>query len=272
VLSHLEDIPANPFAKSNLITAPITFAPNGAVRPALFRKIFELSRKVQKARLYITAQGVYEAHINGHRVSDHILAPGWTSYKHHLNYQTFDVTSLMQSKEQVLAVEVGEGWFCTRLGFNGGKRCHYGDRLALLAQLEVIFEDGEILIINSDDSWKTSVGPIISSEIYDGEVYDAFLMAKGWNKSSFDDSGWMGVEQLDFPTAKLVAPKGPPVRKIETLKAKRVLKSPKGKTIVDFGQNIVGWVHVRVSGSKGDKIVLTHTEGTQVHLRVYNPQ
>lgn len=225
---------------ATLIGAEKIKAPSGALRPVLFRKPFEVEGNIKSARLYITSQGVYEPHINGSRVGDHVLAPGWTSYKHHLNYQTFDVTSLVKSGENAIGVEVGEGWYCTRLGWGGGNRCIYGDRLALLAQLELVFENGKSTTINSDKSWKQSVGPRVASEFYDGETYDASLEVKGWSSPSFSDSDWTPVEELAFPTAKLQSPTGPPVRQTQTVKPQKVFTSPKGKTIIDFGQNLVG--------------------------------
>jgi alpha-L-rhamnosidase len=245
---------------AKLIAAARTFAPNGAMRPTLFRKSFTLSAKVQKARLYITSHGLYESHINGSRVGDHVLAPGWTSYHHHLNYQTFDVTKLLVEGENAIGVEVGEGWFCSRLGFNGGQRNFYGDRMALLAQLEIALDDGTSLRVNSDSTWRSGLGPIISSEIYDGEIYDAALEVKGWSLSTFNDQKWTSVEETTFPAAHILAPTAPPVRKIQTLSLIDTFKSPTNKIIVDFGQNLVGWLRVRVSGPKGHRITFTHTE------------
>jgi alpha-L-rhamnosidase len=245
---------------AKFIAAPKSFASNGALKPVLFRKPFGLAAKVQKARLYITSQGLYEAHINGTRVGDHVLAPGWTSYKHHLNYQTFDVTQLLLEGENAIGVEVGEGWFCTRLGFNGGRRAIYGDRTALLAQLEIVLADGNTLTINSDSTWRTSTGPIISSEIYDGEVYDDNLQVRGWSLAILNDELWSSVDEIGSPNAQILASTAPPVRKIQSLKPTKIFKSPSGKVIADFGQNLVGWLHVRVSGPKGRRISFTHTE------------
>ena len=245
---------------AKVIAADRTLSTRDSLRPALFRKSFQLSKTVRSARLYITSYGVYEAHINGARVGDHVLAPGWTSYKHRLEYQTYDVTGLLTSGENAIGAEVGEGWHCGRLGFHGGKRNIYGDRLALLAQLEIHFEDGEKLIIDSDKTWKTSVGPIVASEFYDGETYDASFEIQGWYSATFNDEMWSSVNQMDFPVAQLLAPEGPPVRKTETLKPCSIFKSPSGRAVVDFGQNLVGWVKVRVSGPKGTKIIFTHTE------------
>ncbi|KAH6672499.1 bacterial alpha-L-rhamnosidase-domain-containing protein [Halenospora varia] len=227
---------------------------NGSLRPTLFMKAFQVEKEIKKARLYITAYGVYEASINGEKVGNEVLAPGWTSYKHRLTYETHDVTSLLRKGENGIGVEVADGWYCGRLGFNGGRRFIYGDRLAVLAQLEIEFEDGESVTVGSDESWMSGVGPRISSEIYDGETYDASL------ESSRGEEKWSAVEILDFPSVLLLAPEGPPIRKVETLKPKEIFRSPSNKVIVDFGQNLVGWVRLHVQGPKGHKITLTHTE------------
>jgi alpha-L-rhamnosidase len=240
---------------AKLIGAERTITTNGSLRPALFGKTFGLPG-VRKARLYITAHGVYEAFINDVRVGDHVFAPGWTSYRYRLNYQTFDVTGLLRAGDNVIGVEVGEGWYCGRLGFDGGKRNIYGDQLAVLAQLEVELENGEMEVVGSDGSWTTSVGTLVASEFYDGETYDASQEIIGWAVAGT----WNLAEELEFPKAKLLAPEGPPIRKIETLKPQKIWKSPSDKIIVDFGQNLVGGVRLRTSGSKGQKIILTHTE------------
>jgi alpha-L-rhamnosidase len=122
---------------AQMVAAERIFTTHNGLRPTYFRKSFELGQKVVGARLYITCYGLYEASINGSRVGDHAMAPGWTSYKHQLNYQTYDIGYLLQKGMNVIGVEVGEGWYCGRLGSNGGDRCIYGDRLAVLAQLEV---------------------------------------------------------------------------------------------------------------------------------------
>lgn len=245
---------------ARVITAENTTTTNGALQPVLFRKSFQVNKKIATARMYITSYGVYEATINGVRIGDHVLAPGWTSYKYRLMYQTYDVTALLKRGGNTIGVEVGEGWYCGRLGFEGGKRFIYGDQLAALAQIEIGFEDDEKLIVGSDESWKSSTGPIISSELYDGEIYNYNMEVKGWASSEFQDTEWKPVQVLDFPKATLLAPQGPPIRKIETLKPKNIWRSPSNKVIVDFGQNLVGGVRFRTTGPKGHKIVLTHTE------------
>lgn len=246
--------------KAQIVAAPRTITPSKSLQPALFRKSFMLKKPIESARLYITAYGIYEAQINGIKVGDHVLAPGWTAYKYRLNYQTFDATDLVKQGENVIGAEIGEGWYCGRLGFNGGWRCLYGDKISLLAQLEVTYEDGDRALIGTDKTWKTSVGPIITSEIYDGETYDASLEIDGWSTLKFKDDEWIMVEELEFPKAKLIAPEGPPVRQIEVVQAKELIKTPSAKYVVDFGQNLVGWLQVKVSGPKEHTITFTHTE------------
>lgn len=245
---------------ADLIAAPRTINENGSLRPALFRKEFKVKKDILSARLYITSYGLYEAYINGKRVGSEVLAPGWTSYRHRLLYQSFDVSDLLQDGENVIGVEVGDGWYCGRLGFNGGWRCIYGDKLALLAQLEVTFPGGETLRVLSDGTWKTSVGPTISSELYDGEIYDANQEVPGWSSPSFKDEIWGPVEPLAFPTTELLSPEGPPVRQIETVQPIEILKSPTGKVILDFGQNLVGRLRVKASGPKNHIITFKHVE------------
>jgi alpha-L-rhamnosidase len=245
---------------AQMVAAEQIVTVRGNLRPTYFRKSFEFAEDVDKAHLYITCYGLYEAYINGVRVGDHVMAPGWTSYKHHLSYQTYDVGRLLKKGTNVIGVEVGEGWHCGRLGWNGGDRYIYADRLAVLAQLEVFLSSRKRVTIGTDETWRTSGGPTTSSEIYDGEEYDAALEIPGWSTASVDDEKWSYVEKIDFPTAKLQAPEGPPVRETEIVKAQNVIRSPSGKVILDFGQNLVGRVRARTSGPKGQKIVFTHTE------------
>src|SRR6185503_364691 len=145
---------------------------------------------VAQARLYVTALGVYEAQLNGVVVGDHVLAPGWTSYTHRLRYQTFDVTESLHAGRNAMGVVLGDGWYRGRLGYGGGRRNIYGDRLALLAQLEISYEDGTTERIVSDGTWQAATGPILASDIYDGEIYDARLERSGWSTIGYDDREW----------------------------------------------------------------------------------
>jgi alpha-L-rhamnosidase len=226
----------------------------------LLRRDFQVRTNVASARLYVTAFGVYEMHLNGSVVGDHVLAPGWTSYNHRLRYQTFDVTDLLHEGPNALGAMLGDGWYRGRLGFAGGRRNIYGDRLALLAQLEVTYTNGATERIVSDENWRAVLGPILASDIYDGETYDARLERDGWAAAGYDDHGWSAVRRLDRDLATLVAPAGPPVRRIDVIAPLSITISPAGRTLVDFGQNLVGWIRLTVSGPAGQMITLRHAE------------
>jgi alpha-L-rhamnosidase len=229
-------------------------------QPATFmRGTFLVKRPVAQARLYTTALGVYEAFLNGHVVGDDVLAPGWTSYDHRLRYQTYDVTERLSVGRNVLGSILGDGWFRGRLGFRE-QRNLYGDRLAYLAQLEIEYDDGSFDVITTDNSWRSSTGPILRSSLYDGEQYDARLELDGWLDPGYDESGWQAVRAIDYDVSGLVAPTGPPVRRTETLHPTAILTSPSGKTILDFGQNLVGRLRFTVSGERGRTITIRHAE------------
>src|SRR6266567_8085073 len=147
----------------------------------LLRREFDVRAGVTRARLYVTALGVYEALLNGTTVGDHVLAPGWTSYNHRLRYQTFDVTNLLHEGRNAIGAILGDGWYRGRFGFDGGRRNIYGDRLALLAQLEINYANGAAERIVTDEIWRAARGPILASDIYDGETYDARRERPGWS-------------------------------------------------------------------------------------------
>jgi alpha-L-rhamnosidase len=231
--------------------------------PPLVRREFLVSGPVRSARLYVTALGVYEAEINGTRVGDHVLAPGWTSYSHRLRYQTFDVTGLLREGPNAMGALLADGWYRGPLGFGGGLRDFYGDRLALLAQLEMRHADGTWQTVGTDASWRAASGPIRSAGLYAGERYDARLERPGWSCPGFDDRDWDQVRVLDLDPARLVAPDGPPARRTEMLAPVAVSTSPSGKTIVDFGQNIAGRLRVKAGGRSGDTVTLRHAEVLQ---------
>ena len=226
----------------------------------LLRREFSISAGLARARLYVTALGVYEARINGRPVGDHVLDPGWTSYDHRLQYQTFDVTSLLREGQNAIGATLGGGWYRGRLGFGGGRRNIYGDRLALLAQLELTYTDGTTAQVVTDESWRAATGPILASDLYDGETYDARLERPEWSAPGYDDGDWRGVAVLPRDLSTLVAPPGPPVRRTQVVAPVAILRSPSGHTLVDFGQNLVGRLRVTVQGAAGQTITLRHAE------------
>ncbi|MGE8290122.1 MAG: family 78 glycoside hydrolase catalytic domain [Sphingobacterium sp.] len=231
-----------------------------SARSPIFRKEFSINKKLKSAIIYVTAKGLYEARINGQRVSDTYFAPGWTSYKNHLQYQVYDVTSVLKNGANVFGVSLGNGWYKGRIGF-GNQRNFYGDTRGLLLQLIVEYTDGTTETINSDESWKYAYGPIMASDIYDGEIYDARMEIAGWDNIGFkEDNKWNNVGIMKKGPEKLVAMAGPPVKKHEQFKALKVFKTPAGETVVDFGQNLVGWVMLKAKGAAGTKITLSHAE------------
>lgn len=225
----------------------------------MLRRQFRLNGEVRSARAYVTAHGLYEMHLNGRRVGEDLFTPGWTSYNKRLQYQTYDVTDLLRRGDNAVGVMLGDGWYRGNLGFTN-QRNTYGTKLALLLQIDITYADGRSETIGSDTQWKASTGPILESDIYNGEVYDARLEKTGWTTASYSDAGWSGVKVVDIPKDKLIAPAGPPVRAIEEIKAVKILKTPAGLTVVDFGQNMVGWVRMKVRGAAGTTVTLRHAE------------
>ncbi len=226
----------------------------------LLRRAFDVRPGLAWARLYVTALGVYEAELNGVVVGDHVLAPGWTVYDQRLRYQTFDVTDQIQEGRNVLGATLGDGWFRGLIGLEGGHRNTYGDRLALLAQLALDYGDGTTDLVVTDETWRATPGPTVATDIYDGESYDARRERPGWTMASFDDGDWVGVRHLERDLGTLIAPTGPPVRRTEEVAPVEITKSPSGRTIVDFGQNLVGRVRLTVRGEVGTTVTLRHAE------------
>lgn len=224
------------------------------------RREFELRAGIASARLYITSLGLYEAQLNGQVVGNQVFSPGWTVYDEHLRYQTFDVTKMLNEGKNVIGVILGDGWFRGRIGFGGGQRNIYGKYLALLAQLEVQYADGSNEYIITDENWRAATGPILMNSIYDGETYDARLEHSGWSSPDFDDSVWSDVRSVEWNMNALKASLGPPVRRIEKVVPVSVHQSPTGKTIVDFGQNLVGRLSIKVKGPAGHTVTLRHAE------------
>jgi len=229
-------------------------------RPSpLMRKQFTLKKKIRAATLYATAHGLYEAHINGQRVGNDYFTPGWTSYNKRLQYQTYDVSALLKEGQNALGVLLGNGWYRGYLA-SKGKNNFYGTDIALLLQLNITYSDGSTEIIGSDTSWKSSTGAIRSAELLHGECHDARAEKQGWTTAGYNDAQWAGVVVKPFSKTVLIATYNEPVRKHETFRPARIFQTPKGEQVLDFGQNLVGWVQMKVKGKPGDQIVLSFAE------------
>ena len=223
------------------------------------RRTFRLDGQVRLARAYVTSHGLYELSLNGQRVGDQVFTPGFSSYHDRLQYQVYDVGDLLIEGENAVGAILGDGWYRGSVDV-ASRRNVYGERLALLLQIHVRYEDGREAWVTSDEEWRATTGPILKSDLKDGEIYDARREMPGWDSPGFDDGDWRGVRVGDYGYENLVAPVGPPVRKQERFPARRVLHTPKGEWVVDLGQNIAGWLRFEVQGLAGTTVTLTHGE------------
>ncbi|MBL7967743.1 MAG: glycoside hydrolase family 78 protein [Prolixibacteraceae bacterium] len=230
-----------------------------ASKPSQYlRKEFNSAKKVQSARVYVTSLGLYQLFLNGKKVSTDLFTPGWTSYNKRIQYQTYDVTSMIQAKNAMGAI-LGDGWYRGNIGWQD-QRNYYGSKLALLAQLVINYTDGTSETIVSDGSWKASTGPILFSDIYNGETYDARKELTGWNLVGFNDGQWEKAGVLEHTKNTLIAPQGAVVKAIQEIKPVKLITTPKGETVLDMGQNMVGWVRLKVQGKKGDQVTIKFAE------------
>jgi alpha-L-rhamnosidase len=238
----------------------IGFAEDTINRPAqYFRKQFTNNKKVISATAYITAHGMYEAQINGKRVGNDYLTPGWTSYNKRLQYRVYDVTSLLLTGNNAIGVMLGNGWYRGFLAWDNNKNI-YGNRLGLLFQLNINYSDGSTAMIISDNNWKSSTGAVLYAEIYHGEIFDDNKEKTGWSNTNYNDDAWAGVKEQNYTKDNLIATHNEPIRKKEIFTPAKIFTTPKGEKVIDFGQNLVGWVLLKVKGNKGDTISIQHAE------------
>ncbi|MDR0637046.1 MAG: glycoside hydrolase family 78 protein [Treponema sp.] len=226
----------------------------------LLRKEFAVSGPLKSARLYASAKGLYRAVVNSRRAGEWALCPGWTEYGERLLFQTYDVTDSVASGTNVLGLTVGPGWYKGDLAGWVGKRNVFGKRTAVIAQLRLEYDDGRVELIPTDSSWQGAPGPVLYSEIYHGETYDARLEQEGWDKTGFSRAGWKPVFIESRDTGILRPQDGPPVKEQEHLKPLSLFTTPQGERVIDFGQNISGWVRFKVQGKAGDRVKLRHAE------------
>jgi alpha-L-rhamnosidase len=225
------------------------------------RKEFTVQKQIVGARLYATAIGLYECHLNGQRVGDALLTPGWTDYLKHIQYQVYDVTAIIKSGANVIGAILGDGWGAGHIAWVGRQR--YADRPQFLAQIILTYSDNSQEIIATDDTWKVSSGPILESDLLMGESYDAQRELIDWSKPGYADASWCPVELLTNPEADLVATNGPMVKSQETLPPLTIRQIPdfvNARWIFDMGQNMVGWIRLRVRGKKGSTITVRYAE------------
>jgi len=223
------------------------------------RREFVCKERIASVRAYVTALGLYELYINGIRVVDAFFMPGHTNYEKRLLYQTYDITQLINVGSNAIGAVLGSGWYKGDLSWLR-KRNLYGKATALLLEVHIQYSNGSCEIICSDAHWKAHKSPILYSEIYHGETYDARKEITGWNLPNFNDVGWRPVSIVQHEKSIICAQDGPLVTKHEHLRPKNILTTPKGEKIIDFGQNITGWLSFKVVGNRGDRIVIKHAE------------
>ena len=240
--------------------SPSESAPVEAPRPAyLLRAAFQASGEVRRARLYATAHGVHELEVNGSRISDEILAPGWSSYRHRIRYRTHDVTSRIEHGDNAVGVWLADGWYRGRLGFNGGVWNNYGDDVAALVQLEIEDDHGTRVV---PLQWAWAPSPITATGLYEGETHDERRSEPGWSTADFDASAWEAATALPRGrfSGAIEAPTGPPVRVVDVLAPTEITTRPDGRILVDFGQNISGKLRIAGRDAGGATIELHHAE------------
>jgi alpha-L-rhamnosidase len=231
-----------------------------SLQPCPFlRKTFSLTKPVTRARIYASARGIYMLYLNGERVGHDYLRPGWTDYNKRIQYQTYDITDQLTSDTNAIGMILGDGWYTGYLGFQG-KHHHYGTYIQGLAQIEIEYADGTSEIIITDGSWKATQGPILYADLFMGEAYDARRDLPGWSTASYDDSTWSPVDSEPLGKANLVAQQGPSVQKTEELTVREITEPTPGTYVYDLGQNMVGWVRLRVSGEAGQTVRLRFAE------------
>ena len=222
----------------------------GEVCPT-FRKDFNVKKEVRKAELEITAIGVYEAELNGKRIGDYVLAPGWTSYKTRLQYQVYDITDMLCS-ENMLSVTVGKGWWRGRLGWEEGMAPKEVREMpaGLLAKLSITYTDGETEIFETDETWTCAESPVRFSELYDGETYDATFVSKDFKPA----------EVFEHSKEILIPQQGEKITEQERFKPLGYFITPKGEMVIDFGQEVTGYVTVSLNADAGEKVEFSHAE------------
>ena len=230
----------------------------------LFRTDFSLEAEPLRARLYISGLGYYEARLNGRRVGDQVLDPGWTDYADRILYSAYDVTDILRKGKNCLGALLGNGWY-NPLPLRMWGRLNLREHLpigrpCLIAQLEIRFADGSSRTIISDQSWKVSRGPLLRNNIYLGEEYDARREIPGWDMPGFDDSGWQAASPATDPGGRLEAQSQPPVRATEAILPSSISEPFSGVYIVDFGENFAGWVRLRIKAPRGTRIGMRYGE------------
>ncbi|MDY3918028.1 MAG: family 78 glycoside hydrolase catalytic domain [Candidatus Limivivens sp.] len=237
-------------------------------RGTCVRKEFRVTKPVKNAYVCATALGLYHLYLNGQKVGKDEMTPGWTSYHKHLCYQTYEITELLKEGENAVGAMLGAGWYKGMMGFLHARN-NYGKQTALLAQILIRYTDGTEEILATDASWKGTDSPVLFAEIYDGEIYDARKEIPGWCEAGLDETDWHEVEIIPYDKQVLTAQGAGKVAEMTELPAQSIFVTPQGDRVIDFGQNLTGWIHVRAAGKAGDVIRLDCFEVLDAAGNVY---
>jgi alpha-L-rhamnosidase len=224
----------------------------------LFRKEFVAPERIARARLYVTGLGYYEASINGRRVGDQVLDPGWTNYEKRVFYSVYDVTGLVRAGLNCVGVMLGNGWWNPlplRMWGRRNLRAHLPvGRPCLIAQLEIEGEDGSVITVATGPDWKVRGGPVLRNNVYLGEVYDARREVPGWDSPGASEAGWWSAVLCPGPAGALQAQPQPPIRVTARLRPLRVTAPRPGVALYDLGRNFAGWARLRLRAPAGTRI------------------
>lgn len=229
----------------------------GSVCPVFWRE-FSCPKPVSKAEMWLTALGVYEARLNGQRVGDYVLAPGWTAYEKRLQYQQYDITTMIREDNSIM-VTVGRGWLRSRMGL-GDIEGRMRRPCGIIGAIHIQYEDGSEDLLHTDTSWLCAESRTRFSEIYDGEIYDA----------TFETDNWQSVQVLSWPKETLIPQEGEEIREMERICAKSVIITPGGETVVDFGQEVTGYVEFTLEAKGHELIRIQHGEVLDKNGNFYN--
>ena len=232
------------------------------------RKEFKVPRSVKRARLYASGLGLYELHLNGQRAGSNVLAPEWTDYAKHVQYQVYDVTNLLHTGDNAMGAVLGNGWWAVSLS-QASPDPHLPGNLRFILQLDIQYQDGSQDRLVTDKSWKAHPSPITHNSLYDGETYDARLEMPGWDASGFDGRAWSNAVEADEPAGLLVAQMNEPIQTTQELPAVSVTAPAQGVYVFDFGQNLAGRVRLRASGPRGSRVQLRFAELLQPDGQIY---
>ena len=244
-------------------------------RPPMLRRTFTLRAAPVRARIYLATLGGYRLTVNGAPAGPNAFNPDWTDYRYRVTYQTYDATPLLHAGSNAIGVLLGAGWYASRFGFSS-KRYAYGPPpVRMLMELHVTYADGHEEVINSDSTWHVAPSPVLISEIYDGEMYDARLAQRGWDQPGFVEHGWRAALVMPSLAVPLQTQAMPPIERTGTIRPVRSWSPAPGTYVFDLGQNIAGWAHLRVHGKRGTHVTMRFAEIlapddsniTQINLR-----